>query len=80
MIAFYAARNGNCRVYFKSAHAIAYERAYAAFPLQPWGLEESPDMDGYRDAKSAADHVATCAACAHAAAHPNHRKELTCTA
>ena len=53
------------------------ERAFAAFPLQPWGLEESPDMDGYRDAKQNAELIDASTAAALAAAHPEHRKETT---
>ena len=79
-MSLYAARNGNRRVYFKSAHAIAYERAFAAFPLQPWGLEESPAMDGYRDAKESAELTAASAATEHAASFTEHREIAVCAA
>ena len=76
----YAARTGRQRRYFTTGQAVAYERAYAAYPAQPWGLPESAAIDGYRDAKSAAALTEANAATAHAAAHPDHRKEHTCAA
>lgn len=53
-MACYAARTGERRVYFTTQQAVAYERAYEAYPVAPWGLPESAAMDGYRDAKAAA--------------------------
>lgn len=47
----FRARNGAHRCYATSAEAIAYERAFDAFPTQPWGLPDSAAMDGYRDAE-----------------------------
>ena len=76
----FAARYGQQRMYPNSASAVAYERAYAAFPNAPWGPSESPAMDGYRDAKEAAAITAASAATEHAAAHPEHRKETKCAA
>ena len=76
----YAARVGQHKRYFTTQQAFAYERAYAAFPIQPWGLAESAAMDGYRDAKAAADAAKTAAATEHAAAHPDHRKGTICAA
>ena len=76
-MASYAARTGQQRIYFTTEQAVAYERAFAAFPAQPWGLPESAAIDGYRDAKSAAALTAASEATAHAAAHPDHRKECT---
>ena len=48
----YAARVGQLRVYFTSRQAVAYERAYAAYPATPWGLPESAAIDGFNDAKA----------------------------
>ena len=73
----YVARTGNKRMYLSSGQAVAYERAYAAYPAAPWGLPESAAIDGYRDAKAAAALIAASAATEHAASHPNHRKETT---
>ena len=76
----YAARVGQHRRYFTTQQAFAYERAYTAFPIEPWGLAESAAMDGYRDAKAAAELIAASAATEHAAAHPEHRKDSKCAA
>ena len=76
----YAARTGQQRVYFTTGQAVAYERAFAAYPTAPWGLPESAAMDGFKDAKAAAEAAKTAAEAAHAVAHPNHRKETKCAA
>ena len=73
----YAARVGQHKRYFTTQQAFAYERAYVAFPAQPWGLAESAAMDGYRDAKQNAELTAATAAAALAAAHTENRKETT---
>ena len=75
----FAARYGNKRMYPNSASAVAYERAYMAYPIAPWGPSESPAMDGYRDAKAAAELTAASAATEHAASFTEHR-ETTCAA
>ena len=79
-MSLYAARNGQNRAYPTSAQAVAYERAYAAHPAQPWGLPQSPAIDGYWDAQTAADAITARATAAHVAAHHDHRQEDVCTA
>ena len=70
----YAARTGQQRRYFTTGQAVAYERAFAAYPAQPWGLPESAAIDGYRDAKAAAELTAASAATEHAATFTEHRE------
>ena len=79
-MAFYKARTGQQRAYLSSGQAIAYERAFAAYPAAPWGLPESAAMDGFKDAKAAADASKNNAAAAHAASFTEHRGETTCAA
>ena len=71
----YAARTGQRSTDPTSAQAVAYERAYAAHPAQPWGLPASPAIDGYWDAQTAADATAAIATAEHVAAHHDHRQE-----
>ena len=47
----FSARVGNRPAFATSQEAVAYERAFADYPNQPWGLSESPAMDGYRAAE-----------------------------
>ena len=79
MMHSYTARTGHQRAYFTSRQAVAYERAFAAYPAQPWGLPESAAIDGYRDAKAESELTDVRTTAALAAAHPEHRKERTCT-
>ena len=45
------ARVGTRPAFATSQDAVAYERAFAAYPNQPWGMSESSAMQGYRDAE-----------------------------
>ena len=74
-MSLYTARCGQRRTYPTSAQAVAYERAYAAHPAQPWGLPQSPAIDGYWDAQTVADQITARADAAHIAAHHDHRQE-----
>lgn len=49
----YRARVGQRRAFATSAQAVAYERGYENFPSQPWGLSDSPAMQGWSDAEQA---------------------------
>ena len=47
----YRARVGRKPAFATSADAVAYERGFEQFPIEPWGLPGSPRMQGYRDAE-----------------------------
>lgn len=50
----YRARVGKRTAFPSSYDAGQYERGFASFPTQPWGLADSPAMQGYLDAEAEA--------------------------
>ena len=49
----FRARVGKKLMFLSSHDAVQYERGFLEHPNQPPGLEESPRMQGYRDADEA---------------------------
>lgn len=47
------ARVGKRTAFRTTQEAVQYERGFASFPTQPWGLPDSPAMRGYFDAEVA---------------------------
>jgi hypothetical protein len=47
----FRARCGKRPSFATSAEQVAYERGFNDFPSQPWGLPDSPAMQGYLDAE-----------------------------
>ena len=44
------ARVGKRRAFATTQQAVAYERGFAAHPIEPWGLPDSSAMQGFLDA------------------------------